>query len=397
MELNLGYNIYGVFHNLKIANSFIIENEILAIVSETDNRVIELMNKSENIDRFIKSFKDKQNRDYYPAILLMKDIERIKDMIKFEESVAGFRNIFAISALKHNMFIQFSDFFDLHPIRFGADGKLHRFSPAVGGDREPTKSILSSQSPYIFLPTAISSIYNYDYNMFENLNKVWFEYYIKNTMNEIQKHNCELLFRSLEMAYIALRAPYYNLGNIKDYGVSISLWVSAFEILTRKDSNSGKRQVLEYLDDYSWRDEKYLIRTSFKIDRKNQKELNIPQQCYLIINELRNDFIHGNDIIELKYTNLEINNQEEEPDAPYKVNIYNIIYKLYLLYIEKFLLQFEFYKKNFYPDYEEFLNDIDIEKLFILLNKKNLIDNKEKYHEFIEKINEFNYNDELPF
>jgi hypothetical protein len=105
------------------------------------------------------------------------------------------------------------------------------------------------------------------------------------------------------VAYQACSIPAKNNQSIYDHGVSACLWVSAFEILSHPMiGNSNKFRVSELLGNYNWQNSIQIIKKSFyrltnanKLDTNSEK-INLIQRLYFELNNLRNDFLHGNKI-----------------------------------------------------------------------------------------------------
>jgi hypothetical protein len=90
------------------------------------------------------------------------------------------------------------------------------------------------------------------------------------------------LFRSLQVAFHAAAMRSKNEASVHDFGISVSHWVSAMEILLHPEKGDvNERHVLNELSKYPW---------------QACPLLNTVQLLYHRLYKTRNDFIHGNDL-----------------------------------------------------------------------------------------------------
>jgi hypothetical protein len=99
------------------------------------------------------------------------------------------------------------------------------------------------------------------------------------------------------MAFQASTMPFQNHSTIYDYGVSASLWVSAFEILSHpKKGNANLKTVLDLMGKYDWL-HKDLRRRSYVVKYRDEKyQVNLSQKLYKELYDTRNAFLHGNPV-----------------------------------------------------------------------------------------------------
>ncbi len=292
-----------VLHNLSISSSF--ENEYLALVPISDARVQELAEAHATVKRLIDGFTDPFGRKITPAILLCR--RDAPDSLREIEALVAFRNIYAVSVIIESWaeFLvrgwatsspNFSNYFDFYPIMPDKDYEdLITHSPSIRG-LDSSEKFVGQCSPE--LAPRLSNI-SYDSVITKEILKKWEKRYIKGRKNE---WSLTSLFRSLEMAYQASSIPFRNQGTIYDYGSSISLWVSAFEVLVHKKINQvGYKDVLHHID-CSFLSEEILSHKKYRIIKKNRKGVkivtgvNLAQKIYYQIYSARNDFSHGNPI-----------------------------------------------------------------------------------------------------
>ncbi|MEW6066789.1 MAG: hypothetical protein AB1610_00615 [Nitrospirota bacterium] len=140
------------------------------------------------------------------------------------------------------------------------------------------------------------------------------------------------MFRSLEMAYQASTMPFKNHSTIYDVGSSVSLWVSAFEILSHPQKGKASlSSVLKLLGGYDWND-KILKRKTYivKYGGKSYK-VSLAEKLYKELYDTRNDFLHGNPVTDKRLYPFKNKN------LPLLIRFAPILYKIALLYfLDKF-------------------------------------------------------------
>ena len=286
-----------IFHNLPVAEP--IGNNTIRIVSIDDPLVAKIRSRSEEFCQFIDSFKDQFGRSSNPSVLFFNT-----DIKPDIESLVSFRNILAISSisrawaryLSHGSqleYLKYSDYFDFYPYSLSSDEKyLIAQTPSVTSLDE-AKSFSGQPSPGIAKAHSLRNFY--DTSLFNGLLAKWNELFIKK-----RSRNWELiaLFRSLEMAYRASALPFGNQGTIHDYGASISLWTSAFEILIHpQNKHVGVKDVIEMLGTIYFCNRK-LHYKKYRVKIGNKIEwLTIVQKTYFEMHCARNNFLHGNPVI----------------------------------------------------------------------------------------------------
>jgi hypothetical protein len=107
------------------------------------------------------------------------------------------------------------------------------------------------------------------------------------------------LFRSLNMANQALRAPGGTDTTFYDVGRSVALWISAFEILAHPpNANANLQVVYELLERVKWNNPA-LRAKRYKTHAGRGKAVRRILSCQLYgeLYKVRNDFLHGNRVI----------------------------------------------------------------------------------------------------
>jgi hypothetical protein len=107
------------------------------------------------------------------------------------------------------------------------------------------------------------------------------------------------LFRALEMARAASKMPGGRDASEHDAGRLAALWVSAFEILAHDEKHSSCNRVLFLLDRVGWlRDQLKMRNHRARVSKNKSVPSNLAGEIYGRLNEVRNDFLHGNPVNE---------------------------------------------------------------------------------------------------
>jgi hypothetical protein len=224
-----------------------------------------------------------------------------------------FRNIVAISAVlkanflasldsvHHNRF-NWSDYFNPFVYSFINDGGQNEVigqTPSFLGIDDASK-YKPMTNPALLGPSGFK-LDDLDQVLYSALMDRWTACYVKTAPDELSKENARL-FRSLEMAFIASRMPFDSDSTVNDYGTRLSLWVSAIEIIVNGKGDE-KKKILSILSGlvthYAPADKLFAMRTS----KDKAEEGNLLKHLYQRILQVRNDFLHGNDVskISLSY------------------------------------------------------------------------------------------------
>lgn len=293
------WEIIFVLPNLNLKKSY--GNDKIAIVSNDDSRITDIVLSSVFAKSMVNGFEDQFKRKMHPAFLIIPG----DSVTKYREldTMVGFRNIFAISCIingfesfkksSYPFYTLFSDSFDFYPITINKtnDGYLTS-SPSVSGYDSDVKKFCGQVSASLANPHHVTA--EPDSFLYPILEKSWRRRYVNRRFGEWQTN---VLFRSLEMAYQASTMPFRNHSTIYDKGSNISLWVSAFEILSHPQiGKANLKTVLDLLSQYPWIGKK-IKRKSYKVNYRNQElKINIVQKLYKEMYDTRNDFLHGNPV-----------------------------------------------------------------------------------------------------
>lgn len=293
------WGIIFLLPNLGLRES--VGNDNIAIVPDSDSRVVEIISSSELAKSFVNNFEDQFGRKMHPALLLIHT--DAPSNLRNIEAIVGFRNIFAISSIikghEHSLTSTFvayplySDYFDFYPISISRkkDGFITSSPSKLRFDNEAQK-FRGQTSPGLANQGHINA--EPDQQLFSLLEKIWKRRFVIKRTGEWQT---TALFRSLEMAYQATTMPFKNHSTIYDFGSSASLWVSAFEILSHPPRGKANlKTVLDLLGKYEWSN-KGVKRKAYQVKYRGQNlRVNLVQKLYKELYDTRNDFLHGNPV-----------------------------------------------------------------------------------------------------
>lgn len=288
------YELIKILPNVELTTP--IENDFIAIVNYKDERAKEIFKNFPHLKQLINSFKDQFSNKIFPSLLLVNR----KFKKPSDEAIVAFRNILAISTIakgfEHrftNTFTAYplySEYFDFYPLTTSKTNEVIYNTPSVIGTVDNLNRFEGQSYPFLFDTGTVST--DYYCPLLSPLNEIWIKRFISNNG---KNWNTTKLFRSLEMAYQACSIPIKNNHSMYDHGVSASLWISAFEILSHPGGNGRVDiwSVLKLLNNYNWLDNKSIKKKSFHL--RNNK-IHLIQKLYFELYNLRNDFLHGNKV-----------------------------------------------------------------------------------------------------
>jgi len=293
------WRIAFVLPNIIIGNC--IETEYLALVEYDDERIVQIKKDQPYTLKLLDGFLDDFNKSINPSVMIYK--EGFPENVVSIDSMVSYRNIIAISTILPNWSIDYSEVsprrplfsnnFDFYPITLTTDGSLITSNPAL-------ESFYSKNAPFIATPSREVPRVEIGFSdpiIFEPLIQLWKTKY---ETGQDEDFITRKIFRSLEMAFYALSIPTKNESSVYDFGLIISLWISAIEILVNPvDNYVNKFIVLDMLSNHGFKDSDLNKGFSEMVRNKKQVEINFIQKLYLEVYNYRSKFIHG-DVIDPK-------------------------------------------------------------------------------------------------
>ena len=282
--------------NLELNSPF--ESKFLSIVPYKDERISEMLSTSTASSKLLKGFKTHYGTKVDPSAIIRR-VGHPKSL-KDYNFILSFRNIFAICSLikawigfsSNNSMISpaYSDYFNFYPVQPSVNDDAFIIASGALGSYGDPKEFNGQPSPYIgnsLIPP------NPDEDLIVPLLQRWEEMIKGKDKNKSNRN----LFRSMEIAYMAMSVPGTQRPTINEFGARIALWVSAFEVLFHpgKDQKVNFSIVANELGKYQL-DRSRLRKKSYKLKYKinTKRKGNIIQTLLEKLYDSRNDFLHGN-------------------------------------------------------------------------------------------------------
>ncbi|MBB2692408.1 UNVERIFIED_ORG: hypothetical protein GGI63_003082 [Rhizobium esperanzae] len=289
-----------VLPNVMLAES--VEGGLLALAPPSDPRVAAIFEDTPNLKVFLNRFTDAFRQKVRPSVLLVRS-DAPRSLVTVE-GIAGFRDALSTSIITHSRALELrypighrinhSDTFGFYPWMLDRHGEhLVARTPAMlalhdvnefRGQSWPNGSVATLSRSDIDM-TLFGELMTRLERRFSTLKPTWRD---------------TALFRSLNMANEASRAPAGPDATIYDYGRSTALWVSAFEILAHPGAG-GKSElstVYTLLESVSYISRLHKLRRHkahpYRGDK--QKRRILACQLYGLIYKARNAFLHGNPV-----------------------------------------------------------------------------------------------------
>lgn len=271
--------------------------DTLVIVSQDDDRAKAALARTPGLHRVFSAFQTNLRRPYHPAILLER-ADHQHPRRQDGESVVAFRNAIAFQFLLRARAAivapdvqaepTYSETFSFHPLHPTPNGGMVTLGEGLTAHYATQQDVIFTPTPQVSLLT--SSLFPDPY-LKRALSALWKEAYEQDHSTDLHRS----VFLSLEMAYIACLPGAYNLGALTDYGASLSLWVSALEIMAwPRERHANFRTVQALLRQYEWLvpalNAEYCRR---KIGRV-EYSLRPAEYVYFLMYSGRNAFLHGN-------------------------------------------------------------------------------------------------------
>jgi hypothetical protein len=282
-----------------------IETDWVAFVSTADQRLAEIASAHPAFQTYVDSFKTEFGRSLAPSFVLVhKDAP---PAFRGVEALAAFRDSVSMSVIPLSwakslrfgpggMGIHYSNWFSIYPWTLDKNYEyLSSMTMAVSAMDEVGR--LRGQSSPGISPRHLDRGF-IDKVLLDELLKRWQRCYSA----EVPEHDDVALFRSLNMANFAALMPAGVEATMYDIGRSVSLWVSAFEILSPAKSSAffnvyANLKTVEY--GLSALNTPIYEAHGFK---GTQTKDILPCWIYGELYKARNDFLHGNPITSQRLT-----------------------------------------------------------------------------------------------
>jgi len=276
-----------------------------AIANCNDSRVQQILADIPVLAEFTNRFSRPFGGQFLPSMMIMR--ENAPKTFFTVEAVSSFRDLVAMCIIPlsrarsaewgRSFATYYSDWYDFYPWMINTHHQhLVCSTPAVS-DLEVVTDFNGQcdpgLSPVLLEPRDIDAV----------LMKILFRRWESHYKNDSRKWANVALFRSLNSAVAASKMPATVDVTLFDLGRSVSLWISAFEILAHpKIGKSGLVPVYDLLDKAPWHDKKLQHKryrafiSAIKARQRGAPLRSLPCWLYGELYHARNDFLHGNPI-----------------------------------------------------------------------------------------------------
>ena len=268
----------------------------LMLLGSNDRRYQDLKEQNPVLKQYIESFRTPFGKKVNPSIIV-----RDESLGKVDVShLCAFRNAIAIAAVIGSRICSYirnettgfycTDLFDFHLVSVSSDGTdLIARTPFENSFCCNVNDFTGQTTPAVIYPESIQPAVD-DKLMLALLNVIE-----KKTRRSGEKSFKNRVIRSIEIAYYAMRSPFVTLGGRSDFGVQMSLWISAFEILANPHSaNVRFSDVSAMIKAVPWRDKRLRVENRAAMGTEQGKKASFPVQIYGRLYQTRNAYMHGN-------------------------------------------------------------------------------------------------------
>jgi hypothetical protein len=281
--------------------------DFVALVGIHDNRYADAINNGPNLQAFLSKFEGSHGERLKPSLLLRSNAFPDRPN---SEAISSFMDIVIASVVldvrvrtvtwRRNVGPFYSDSFELYPWMISPDGKRLVAGNAAHWavhELERFRGVASAAVPVQEVGQEPAHP-----RFFKQLHESWKSVFIDGRDDWTSR----AILRSLKMATSALRlsSPTGATESFYDYGRILSLWVSAFEILVHPGATgrATRQRVLDLLKTISWQS-RAMTEETHSVDFGNGKVAMVPlaSALYVKMNDLRNDFLHGNPVEQEKF------------------------------------------------------------------------------------------------
>ena len=294
----LGWDLLFILPNLSVPKPSPFDGGALRIIAGDDPIVSQLRANPGNATgrQMLQAFEDQFGNSYSPGCLAIG--AGAPGAARTAAAIRAFRNCCAVATILTartggSWQPSYSDHFDLYPLAPGKDGRIITNDAIVLDGGLLPRGFAGQSSPLIRNPSHFRC--QPSKPLLGRLVEVWQTCYLK----KAQRRGLLRMFRSLEIAFHALRFPTDSLLSVHEVGLRIVLWVSAFEVLLypkQKGAKVNLATVLDSIEAVAWRDNDLKHRRYPTRVLGVKKRAALPAAIYFHLYRARNDFAHGNNL-----------------------------------------------------------------------------------------------------
>ncbi len=279
-----------------------VNSETIALVPPSDASIRELIREHPNFRIFMGQFQDTHGVPIKPTLIIRRT--DVAEYLRTVDAVASFRDLLVASTvllarslcnINGNILdrVTYSNSFWVYPWMISKDYEsITTHTPAMLALHD-VKQFRGHSSPELSRTKLCRR--HFDEPLLQELIRRWIARYKTNS----PKWKDVALFRSLNMVNQACLLPAGEDVVIHDYGRTIGLWVTAFEILVHPGGNgyANREKVFALLQTIPWVDKKCEYRRfKVRVGKNSNERKNLACWLYDRIYLCRNDFIHGNPV-----------------------------------------------------------------------------------------------------
>ena len=274
----------------------------LVLIGSKDKRYKKIKSENKVLSKYLNSFRTSFNKKVHPSIIVRDEsLPKVGAV-----HLSSFRNAIAVSSVIYSRVqsclsntprgFYCTDLFDFCTVSVSSNGTDLSIKNAFELGIDSVDRFSGQTSPAVVYTDNIHPLFDEEL-MLALLNLIEAKYKSKS-----DKEWRNRFIRSLEMAYYALRAPFVHLGEKTDFGVPISLWVSAFEIIANPHVEKvGFKHVSSLIKAVPWkakklREKRYAPITSSFAKKRPEERTTLPVQIYGRLYQTRHMYLHGNPI-----------------------------------------------------------------------------------------------------
>lgn len=276
--------------------------DYLAVAGAHDDRYRDAIANGPNLHTFLSKFEGSHGQRLRPSLLIKSDAYPDRPN---SEAISSFLDIVIACVVldvrartvtwRRNVGPFYADSFEIYPWMIASDGeRLVAQNAALWAVHELDKfrGTVSAAVPVQEVGQEPAHP-----RFFKQLHAIWKSHFVDGR----DDWTLRAILRSLKMATSALRlsSPTGSTESFYDYGRILSLWVSAFEILVHPGStgNATRQKVLDLLKTISWQSQMMQEAThQADFGGGNVGNVQLANALYVKMNDLRNDFLHGNPV-----------------------------------------------------------------------------------------------------
>lgn len=276
--------------------------DYMAVVGAHDGRYREAIANGPNLDNFLSKFEGSHGERLMPSLLIRSDAFPDRPN---SEAISSFMDIVIACVVldvrvrtvtwRRNVGPFYADSFEIYPWMIAPDGRrLVAQNAALWAVHELGRFRGTASAAVPVQEIGQEPVHP---RFFKQLLAIWKSRFIDGQDDWTSR----AILRSLKMATSALRlsSPTGSTESFYDYGRILSLWVSAFEILVHPGptGKATRQKVLDLLKTIPWQSSMAREEThQADFGGGNIRNVRLANALYVKMNDLRNDFLHGNPV-----------------------------------------------------------------------------------------------------